>query len=397
MTDFAILDPSLKSFNGHFLTYDNAVAQAAAAHGLKPKLFSAIDILPQLPVEGTVVPTFRDGLERSFFRGPLTARLLGGTNMALLRRRFFADMRAHLNSDTLGQNPILYMHTTTPAQLPPMADWLAANKKLKPTLVIMLRYAPSPNPYYPKAGQVEAYREALDYFRDRGVAHLVRLTSDSDTLVEEYKLLTDIPVHLLPIPHTAHLQESVAMPKSRQITYLGNARATKGFQYLPHMVQAIRGELASGAWGCEFQANVMFGRDIASVLGVKLLRRQKVTLYENELSVDDYVHLLLRSSLVVIPYQLLYYYAQTSGVLCEALASAKPVVVPRGTWMAHQIRGRGVGELCLPGDRESFADAVKTAMRNIDALTEKAQAFRAEWVSYHSPTHFMNELMKQVG
>lgn len=396
MTVFAILDPSLASYNGHFLTYDHAIATAANAQGLRSVTFSSAAILPNLPVAGELVPTFRDGLEHSFFRGPLTARAGVRINQHLLRRRFLADLNRALTPPLLGQNPILYMHTTTPAQIPPLVDWLAAHRHLAPTLVLMLRYAPSPNPYMPEGGQSAAYRAALAYAQNKGVEKQLRLVTDSAALVNAYKLVTPLPVHLLPIPHTALTPVSPPLKTAPLMTYLGNARATKGFHYLPHLVQALKPELARGAWAAEFQANVMSGRDSDSILAVKLLRRQPVALHEAELPIEDYNSLLLRSSLVLLPYQLLHYYAQTSGVLCEALAAGKPVVVPRGTWMAQQIEGRGVGETFLPGDRESFVEATKKAMGDIDRLRENAEAFRAEWASYHNPANFITELMKRV-
>ena len=47
---------------------------------------------------------------------------------------------------------------------------------------------------------------------------------------------------------------------------------------------------------------------------------------------------------VIVPYQRLYYYAQTSGILAEALGAGIPVVVPEGTWMAAEIEGKNVGK-----------------------------------------------------
>lgn len=396
MTTFAILDPSLKSFNGHFLTYDNVVAEAVAAKGLRPIIFSSQAIEKNLPAACEVVPTFRDGLERAFFRGPITARALSGLTGPLLRKRFLEDMLRELTPDRLGHTPVVFMHTTTHHQIPAMVDWVEANRKILPLLIILLRYAPSPNPYYPNSGATEGYRRALAHVRDRGMERYVRLVTDSDNLIDEYKLLTDVPLHLLPIPHTVHHNPAAREPSVPLLTYLGNARATKGFQYLPFAVRRVAAELDSGAWAAEFQANVMFERDIDSVLAVKLLRQQNVLLHERELTTEEYSNLLLRSSLVLVPYQLLYYYAQTSGVLCEALASGKPVVVPRGTWMARQIKGRNAGELFLPGDRESFADAVQKAMRSINSLKAGVEAMREEWVGYHNPTNFADEIMKLV-
>ncbi len=398
MTKLAILDPSLKSFNGHFLTYDNAVAQGVAPRGISSLFFASADVREGLPARGEIIPTFRYGLEHSFFPGPFMSRsrLAAKLNERLLGQKFLEDLDRSLTPDRLGKNPILFLHTTTHQQIPALIEWTAKNRSLSPTVVIFLRYAPSPNPYYPLSGGAEGYKKALDSILAKGVEKYVRLVTDSDILAEEYGLLTSLPIHVLPIPHTSAALPPFSAESPLTLSYLGNARATKGFQYLPYLADGVREALDSGAWRAEFQANVMFARDTESVLAVQLLRQKNVTLHEQELAAEEYEGLLHRSALIVVPYQLLYYYAQTSGVLCEALAASKAVVVPRGTWMARQIKGRGVGEAFLPGDALSLAESTRKAMRNIDRLLENARAFREEWVSYHSPESFAQALLDLV-
>ena len=184
--------------------------------------------------------------------------------------------------------------------------------------------------------------------------------------------------------------------QNKLLTYLGNARSTKGFQYLPYLIEKIQNELKLGEWEAEFQANVMFLRDRESVISVSLMRNLPVKLLEKELSLREYESLLKRSSLVLIPYQLLYYYSQTSGVFCEALGAGKPVVVPRGTWMANQLKGKNIGVTFIPGDRVSFTDATIKAMKNISELIFNAEKYRSEWISYHNPHNFFKSLMEIV-
>jgi glycosyltransferase involved in cell wall biosynthesis len=398
MTKLVILDPSLKTFNGHFLTYDNAVADGALKCGLQTIIFAAQGVDAKLPVHGELIPAFRDPLEHSFIPSPFN-RIQASThvNKWLLHKRFLEDLNRTLTADRIGQNPIIYLHTTTQNQIAPLVDWTASNKNLSPTVVIMLRYTPSPNPYYPRSQAAEAYQQALAYIIEKGVGQYIRLVTDSEILAEEYGLITSLPVHVLPIPHTSHDWGGVLQKGVPTLTYLGNARSTKGFQYLPHIVDSIADDLDKGVWRAEFQSNVMFGRDTEVVFAVQMLRQRNVIMHEGELSVDQYNDLLCRSSLVVVPYQLLYYYAQTSGVMCEALAAGKPVVVPRGTWMSKQVAGMGVGETFLPGDRISLSQAVRKAMKNIDELREKAQLFRAEWVRRHNPDNFASALLRVVG
>jgi glycosyltransferase involved in cell wall biosynthesis len=302
-------------------------------------------------------------------------------------------MESAVTPDRLGQSPILFLHTTTHRQIVPMVDWTLRHKNINPTVVILLRFAAAPNPYYPKSGDAEAYKKALDYIVEKGVAKHIRLVTDSDVLAEEYRSL---PISVLPIPHTLHTVNTPLPGATHTMTYLGNARSTKGFQYLPHVVDSVEAELENNSWKAEFQANVLFERDRESVHALQLLRQRKVTLHESEMSVQDYNALLARSTMVIIPYQLVYYYAQTSGVMCEALAAGKVVIIPRGTWMSRQLRGKGVGEAFLPGDRVSLSEAVRRAMNNIDRLLERARVVREEWTQFHSPNNFAASLAKLV-
>ena len=90
----------------------------------------------------------------------------------------------------------------------------------------------------------------------------------------------------------------------------------------------------------------MFRRDTESVAALCALQQEPVTLLEDELSINQYEELLDRASLVLLPYQTLYYHSQTSGVFAEAIGRGIPVVVPRGTWMARQVGGSE--QVCYP-------------------------------------------------
>ena len=371
MNKFIIIDPSLKSYNGHFLTYDNSIAIVAKEFGFQTTVISSQNAT-DLPCEFDMVPKFRYELEHDFINTVFfnNSKIVKKINKYFVNRYFFFDFESAVQKICIEKNSLFFIHTTTYRQIIPLIKWVKKNKKLNPIIFIMLRYAPSPNPYYPFSGDFYEYRLSLKYLEESGVSKYFRLIVDSDLLQEEYSLITDIPVQLVPIPHTMYQNvfsndDIEKKSQNKLLTYLGNARSTKGFQYLPYLIEKIQNELKLGEWEAEFQANVMFLRDRESVISVSLMRNLPVKLLEKELSLREYESLLKRSSLVLIPYQLLYYYSQTSGVFCEALGAGKPVVVPRGTWMANQLKGKNIGVTFIPGDRVSFTDATIKAMKNI--------------------------------
>lgn len=398
MKDFIIIDPSLKSFNGHFLTYDTAIATEAKKFGYKTVVLASNEAI-DMETKFKVFPSFKLGLEHDFIKVPILKKInfFQKINKYLIERQFVSDLISANITTWCKKNPIIFFHTTTSTQIPPLIRWVKKNIKLNPIIFIMLRYAPSPNPYYPFSGEFLLYSQALEYLENSGISKYFRLIVDSELLKEEYELITNIPIYLVPIPHTLdqkRFEYDKTIDNKKLLTYLGNARATKGFQYLPYLLQNIQDRLNSGEWGAEFQANVMFARDQESIVSLSLMRKMPVILHEYELSMIEYENLLKRSSLVLIPYQLLYYYSQTSGVLCEALGAGKPVVVPSGTWMARQIKEKNIGVTFYPGDRRSFFEETVKAMNNIEYFTEQAIKFRSEWISYHNSTNFIKTLLE---
>ncbi|MBX9791541.1 MAG: glycosyltransferase [Pirellulales bacterium] len=398
MSSFVIVDPSLRTFNGHFLHYDNAVAGAARDRGYRVVTLAGANVSRELPCQFRAVPCFRRELEEPFFRPGLTNALavLRFVEHRLRRRAFLQDLNRATKQLELDASSIVFVHTLTEHYVKPLVDWLAALPAAsRPRLCLLLRYAPSPNPCYPNAVSAQEYRRGLEHLESSPVRPWVTLLTDSAQLQQEYGDLTELPLHVLPIPHArlADDQPCAAATRIRTMTYLGNARSTKGFQYLPFVIEELRDEFESGAWQAEFQANVMFAHDAESQLALTRLRSLPVRLHDRELTETQYAELLERSALVVIPYQQLYYYAQTSGVLSEAISAGKPVVVPRGTWMADQVKRHGVGTLFLPGDRISLVEAVRDAMWRIDELQAASCDARDQWLRTHNPKQFLDSLL----
>jgi hypothetical protein len=375
-----IIDPSLKSYNGHFLTYDKVLADEAKSRGERCTVLAARSVEQRVAGGLDVIPCFRYGLEATL-------------NDEALATAFLADLMAGTRSVKMEPRTVLFLHTTTHRQIEPAVQVLTQDRLRDSTLVILLRYSTAPNPHWPNAGTVRQYRDALRSIQRLGMAHRVRLVTDSELLAAEYQAITDLRIELMPIPHAGDTLRADDTDSAPRLVYLGNARSTKGFQYLPYMVSQIRPTLDSGAWAAEFQANVMFRRDTESVAALCALREEPVTLLEDELSMHQYEQLLNRASLILLPYQTLYYHSQTSGVFAEAIGRGIPVVVPRGTWMASQIGESGAGMLFAPGDRVDFADTVKRAMSAISKLTGCARALQPTWIAKHNPAAFVEHLL----
>jgi glycosyltransferase involved in cell wall biosynthesis len=375
-----ILDPSLRTFMGHFLTYDRVIAHAAARRGMTCIVWAARNVKKAVLDELEIVPCFRFGLEDEL-------------NASILADAFFSDLLSAAGQSCPPPGTTYFLHTTTATQIEPAVRFIARDEHRDDRLVIMLRYSIVINPNNPSLRGVEDYRRALNFIAEHHAVDRVRLVTDSDILADEYATITDLPIDVVPIPHVGGDIRPNGGRKPRTLTYLGNARASKGFQYLPYVVSQIRPQLLRREWTAEFQSNVMFERDTESVYALCKLRKEPVTLWEDDLSLSAYDALLDRASLVVLPYQLLWYHSQSSGVFAEAVGKGKPVVVPSGTWMARQVQEIGAGVRFAPGDRVDLARAVREAMLDIEQLEAKAALMRAAWIVKHNPENFLNCLL----
>ncbi|MGQ0636924.1 MAG: glycosyltransferase [Planctomycetaceae bacterium] len=404
MQQLVIVDPELKSFHGHYLGYNNTVAEAAARQGYSVKTLASSYCLRSLPCKFECIPCFRHDFGHWRIAPGWTRRFgaLRRLNLRLCGDEFLRDLRAAEQHVAFDAQTLVFVPSVIEGLIRPLIRWLEGfAPERRPRLMILLRYAPSVNAFQPKCAQADDYARALAQIEQSAARDRITLYTDSELLRQEYGALTSLPIVVTPIPHTA--SEGGALPAEpdastggRSMTFLGPARWAKGFQYLPYVVRRSLQEFRSGHWSAEFQAHITHAIEAECLWARAELRRLPVTLYERELSPAEYWGILLRSSLVIFPYQHAYYYAQTSGVLCEALSAGKAVVVPRGTWMARQIKGRNVGQTFIPGDRVSLADAVALAMEHIDEHLAEAKKLRPEWVGYHNPDSFFRSLTSGV-
>lgn len=403
---FIIADPSLVDWMGHFFHYDEAVAQQARVYGYDPIVLSRAKLGTELNEQASIriVPTFRHGLERSTLPLGLIRWFDWAQNWDV--RENSADLlrdllRCSYTTADIQSDDFVLFHTVTYRQLPGLAKWWRGiPRKRRPRLGVILRYAPAYDPFDPNGFEVALYRRGLEELAlsDESCSRLT-LYCDSERLKDEYEVLTSLPIKVAPIPHT-----NVAPPKPAPellLTYLGNARSSKGYYLLPGLVRLL---LADERWRdrvkFEFQSNLMFTQDEESARAVELLSNServhptRIVLHKKNLSQTEYADVLSRSRLLLIPYQLRWYYAQTSGILSEAFASGIPVVAPRGTWMAEQVRrSGGAGELFVADDPKSFGESVIRALEQIDTLARRAQDYRAAWIATHNSQAFMKVLL----
>jgi len=143
------------------------------------------------------------------------------------------------------------------------------------------------------------------------------------------------------------------------IAYLGDARREKGFVSIVDF--AVR---HSQQYDFIIQCNVpTSGADepdvAAAIHRLKGIKRDNVTILDHPLSNEEYFSWMGKSSVVVCIYDRSAYSHRVSGILLEAFALGKPVIVTDGTWLARQVKRYGGGVIIDDPSAENLLAAVE--------------------------------------
>ena len=164
--------------------------------------------------------------------------------------------------------------------------------------------------------------------------------TDSDGLSEQYSKF-GLKFETLPIPHTSR-HDTKRNSDFVKITYLGDARTEKGYQYLPHVVGDLWTDyVKDGKVLFDIQSNYNIPKGETPIVvarnQLQSFSNDRVNLLMNPLSMEEYQNLLLSADILLLPYDANAYYVRTSGIVAEALSCGIPVVVPAGTWLSQQF------------------------------------------------------------
>ncbi len=241
----------------------------------------------------------------------------------------------------------------------------------------------------------------LQAFYDRQLwPNKIRFYTDTEDLVRKHNALSPVQVTQVPIPFR---QEKLINQSSQDtkdfihIVYLGDARSEKGYHYLPNLIETLWPTyLQTNKVKFTIQSNYNIDGGEVEILAAKLALSQypesKIKLIDHPMSPDDYYQLLASADIVILPYNP-QNYQRTSGVLTEALAAGKPVVVPDGSWLAQQV---DESRASIYRDPQDLPQAVIRLLENLPTFTQSAQEFSINWRSRQSPDYFLDCLLKPV-
>lgn len=313
-------------------------------------------------------------------------------------RSFGQSLAEVLPSLGLTAQDQVFIHTLGIEQLEELFVWLQGQARATlPLFHILLRRDPD-EPLVVNAAGLGLAGCLQACYSSQLWPEKIRFYSDTEELIRKHAALSPLRLGQLPIPFR---QEKLSLSPQRDpaqpihLVYLGDARSEKGYQHLPALVAHLWDDYLQPnkvRFTIQSNYNVQGGEPniLAAKVSLAAYPQANVQLIEAPLTPGEYYQLLASADLVVLPYNP-QCYQRTSGVLTEALAAGKPVVVPAGSWLAQQVNDRRARVYAHPGE---LPQAVTSALDHLTALTQAAQAYAAPWRQQQSPDRLLQILLR---
>ncbi len=228
----------------------------------------------------------------------------------------------------------------------------------------------------------------------------VKFYTDTPELLQKYNCLSPVKLIKVPVPFRT---EKLSLPITSKlgepihIVYLGDARYEKGYHHLPQLVESLWDEyLSQNKIKFTIQSNFSTEGGESGILSIRLQLEQypssKVRLIKEVMKTEEYYKILSNADIVILPYDQVNYRYRTSGVLTEALAAGKPVIVPNDTWLSRQIdesRGKVYNHPSEMGHK------IREMITNLAHFKAAAEDFRLDWLQQNTPETFLNCLLSE--
>lgn len=426
--NFVVMDQSLRGMSGHYYEYDLSVIEAIHPRAASITVFSnkdcdsaavsfpgahlypwfsmawdqtnptkrwARDLLGRLPA--TLQVPLAQALRRVYrlVKGVAPARR--SDQMAVFQQEF----ESALNRVGVGPETHVFIPTIRLCELHIVWSVVASNPAYQAGqfhIVLRRDAAEMEQPDLGYPGISALFRRMA---ADPATLRAFRFYCDTEELCDDYRLSAAgaVDFHLLPIPYPQPQPDLDSLQKWRaepglKLVYLGNPRAEKGFDLLPSAVQALKD--ASIPHCALFQSVAPKGYEEPEVTAarMRLAGFPSVKLLDQPLTSPEFQSLLLAADIVLLPYRPEAYRARSSGVLVQAIAAGKPIVVPTRCWLGSQASNAGA--VLFDGEK-SFGAAVIDAARRLPELEAQAQARAPAYASFHRAETLVDILLGKGG
>ncbi len=364
-TRLIIVDNSLSDSAGHHYEYARAVGEEARRRGLAVTIAAHREISGGLGGSLSIVPAFRWRLYDRLLDPARFGLIAKAVNLLASGYFLLRDWSKARLSDLVDGNTIVFVPNCMEFMVPSLSVLFRKHQKGgDPRLVFLFRR--DPGSWARNAGKL------LRPMVRRGAV----MATDSELLAKRYEEATGLPFVVFPMPHmdSGRDRESGNPDgSSLRVAYLGDARMEKGIDVLAEAIGGLENELRDGRVSFVIQCHMVIAEEETKrALGLLKERAQmfprSVELLEHPLSTEEYYTLLHSCDAVILPYRRREYAARTSGILAEAIAAGKPVIVTEGTWMSEQTSGHGAALTFRDGEGMGLSAAVRQMIMRRDEM-----------------------------
>lgn len=389
---FLLIDPSLKNLVGHHAAVARSMIRGAKLSGYDVRVSGNVKApISLLSPDADVAPHFTDYLYE-------WVRDIG---------LFTYELENTTKFHSITGGDLVSLFCATPAMLAGVIPYLLKrNIEDRPVFSIRFDRDESRTP-----GAIVGYKQAFKLIKDLGLRQNFIFFAESEGLQDYFEKLSQerFPILLNPIANPSELFGQIGLNISGHaqkdkiiLGYLGEARLEKGFQVLPFIVDFLLNQE-------DIKHKIQFEIQVASnphnehswILSAKSTLKQMAAQYPNiklheYLNEDEYVDLMNKVDILVMPYGPGEYAIRGSGVATEAIALGKTMVVSKGIDIGKTFSGAGVVEPDVQHEL-GLAEACAYAVRNIERLVKRSITFKqnqSDW--FGNDQHFFKRLSMQT-
>jgi glycosyltransferase involved in cell wall biosynthesis len=374
-----ILDPQLTGIGGHYFNHDFQLVSELRRRGIPVSLYGRKQLEIRECSDIAVTPAFSHEIFKEAAADPMVWPM---ENFQAINQAFFADL-AQLDASRFSSEDLVYFPNILQNQVQGVALWLMRlPPERRPAVALMFRYLNHAMDYV----QARQNKEMIALYYRFAVRQLLAshprtlICADTTELCSAYQKICSVPVHELPNPMdvSALLAGAAARPANDRpvVVYQGHTSPLRGFHFLPEIVERCAALNPRPRFVIQVQ-----NRDAVPSMGLspvlerlERLPRDQVELINSALSQADYLALLARADVVLLPYTPTFYGAGSSGVFTEAASVGKVVVACQGTVPARQGRDYQLGVVAATQwTPAAMADAVASALQRLPELRAQSE------------------------
>jgi glycosyltransferase involved in cell wall biosynthesis len=390
-----IFDPQLNLADGHFAAYDAAVATELRRRGIETFVYGSTR--PAVSIASTMEAerVFSRGIFEEAAADPLTWAL---ENFVQLGREFHSDLRK-LGSDRFAGDDLAFFPNIIQYQINGITDWISElPPERRPAVILKSSYLTYAMPYLQRRPNKEIVPLLYRFSMRRlvGAHPRTRICSDTEEMVKQFGALSNIPLHLLPMPLAIDARACEPKEPSRtNVVYLGHASMLKGFHLLPQIVRRVVTATDAPHFLIQSYGEAQLCASVEKALAD--VSPDKLTLIRGAVDAEAYSRLLHSADIVLLPYAIEFYGWASSGIFAEAMSLGKVAVATQGTWPAQQLeRFQGGGVVFKTLDAESAVNATLDAVRMLPQLRERAAQAAPAWRRHHCAVNLVDNLLALI-